>query len=172
MVSKEQANVAACASKEEDLVLYYYGELSVTERAAIESHTRNCSGCRSYLDQIASILPLTVQPDEPGQPFWDQYSREMRGKLDATERKSWWQAIREWLQPWTIPAMAATAVGVMALTFTLGKGFFHPTDSPPEDQSLMEVLPVAENLEFFSNMELLDSMDLLESLGGPGNGAV
>jgi hypothetical protein len=34
----------------------------------------------------------------------------------------------------------------------------------------MEVLPVAENLDFFANMEILDAMDLLESLSGPGNG--
>jgi hypothetical protein len=37
---------------------------------------------------------------------------------------------------------------------------------------MMEVLPVAENLDFFANMEILDAMDMLESLGGPGNGSV
>jgi hypothetical protein len=172
MAGPQLSNLNACASREQDLVLYYYGELSSTERAAVESHTQNCSGCRRYLDQIGSILPLTVQADDPAQPFWDDYSRELRRKLDETEQNSWWQTVKEWLQPWAIPAMAATAVGVMALTFTLGKGFFRPKDVPPEDQSLMEVLPVAENLDFFANMEILDAMDLLESLGGQGNGAV
>jgi anti-sigma factor RsiW len=170
MVGEQQSNVTACASKEQDLVLYYYGELSDAERAAVETHTRNCAGCRRYLDQIGSILPLTMQPDHPGQPFWDEYSREMRRQLDGKEQRSWRQTVKEWLQPWAIPAMAATAVGVIALTFTLGKGFFRPKDLPPEDESLMEVLPVAENLDFFTNMEILDAMDLLESLGGPGNG--
>jgi hypothetical protein len=36
----------------------------------------------------------------------------------------------------------------------------------------MEVLPVTENLEFFTNLEVLDSMDLLEFLGSQGNDAV
>lgn len=170
MVGEQRSNVTACASREQNLVLYYYGELGDTERAAIETHTRNCAGCRRYLDQIGSILPLTVRPDQPGQPFWDEYSREMRHKLDENEQRSWWQTVKEWLQPWTVPALAATAVAVLALTFTLGKGLFRAKDLPPEDDSLMEFLPVAENLEFFSNMEILDAMDLLESLGGTGNG--
>jgi hypothetical protein len=34
----------------------------------------------------------------------------------------------------------------------------------------MEVLPIAEQLDFFSDMELLDNLDLLETLGGQGNG--
>lgn len=170
MVREQPSNVTACASKEQDLVLYYYGELSKDERAAVESHTRNCAGCHHYLDQIGSILPLTVQPDHPAQSFWDEYSREIRRKLDEREQRSWWQTAKEWLQPWVVPAMVASAVGVIALTFTLGKGFFRPKDLPPEEESLMEVLPVAENLDFFTNMEILDAMDLLESLGGPGNG--
>jgi hypothetical protein len=170
MIGEQQSNVTACASREQDLVLYYYGELAGAERAAIEGHTRNCAGCRGYLDQIGSILPLTVQPDQPEQSFWDDYSREMRHKLDEREQQPWWHAVKEWLRPWLVPAMAATAVGVIALTFTLGKGLFRPKDLPPEEESLLEVLPVAENLDFFTNMEILDAMDLLESLGGPGNG--
>src|SRR5512143_4044095 len=132
MVREQQSKVTACASKEQDLVLYYYGELSDPERAAVEFHTQNCAGCRRYLDQIGSILPLTVEPDQPGQPFWDEYSREMRRKLDEKEQRSWWQKAKEWLQqPWAVPAMAAAAVAVIALTFTLGKGFFRPKDLPP-----------------------------------------
>jgi hypothetical protein len=172
MVREQQSKVSVCASKEPDLVLYYYGELSDAERTAVEIHTQNCAGCTRYLNQIASILPLTVQPDQPGQPFWDKYSREMRRKLDENEQRSWWQKAKEWLQPWAVPAMAATAIAVIALTFTLGKGFFRTKDLPPEDESLMEILPVAENLDFFTNMEILDAMDLLESLSGPGNGQV
>ena len=170
MDRQQPSRISACANKEQDLVLYYYGELSDAERAAVEIHTQNCAACRVYLDQIGSILPLTVQADQPGQPFWDEYSREMRRKLDDNEQRAWWQKAKEWLQPWAIPAMAATAVAVIALAFALGKGFFRPKDLPPEDESLMEILPVAENLDFFTNMEILDAMDLLESLGGPGNG--
>jgi len=172
MAGQQLLKANACASREQDLVLYYYGELNDAERIAVETHIGECAGCGRYLDQMRSILPLTVQADNPAQSFWDNYSRELRHKLDEKAQRAWWQRVKEWLQPWAIPAMAAAAIAVLALTFTLGKGFFHGNDLPPEDQSLMEALPVAENLEFFANMEILDALDLLESLGSQGNGQV
>ena len=33
----------------------------------------------------------------------------------------------------------------------------------------MEVLPVAENLDFFKSMDVLDDLDLLEFLGNQSN---
>ncbi len=165
-----QQHLKACASQEQDLVLYHYGELGETERAAIKTHTQDCEGCRRYLADLGLLLPLTVLADDPPQPFWDEYNREMRRKLAATERQPWWQKVTVLLRPWAVPALAVTAVAIIALTITLGKGFFRPKEIPPEDRSMMEILPVAENLDFFSNMEILDSLDLLESMGGSGNG--
>ena len=170
MARDQQIKTSACASREPDLVLYHYGELADAERAAIKTHTQDCEGCRRYLAEIGSLLPLTAQVDDPPQAFWDEYSRELHRKLAGTERQSWWQTTTALLRSWAVPAIAAAAVAAVALTITLSKGFFQPKEIPPEDQSLMEVLPVAENLDFFSNMEILDTMDLLESLGGSGNG--
>ena len=36
-----------------------------------------------------------------------------------------------------------------------------------EQDALIEVLPVAENLEFFKNMDVLDAMDFLENSDTP-----
>lgn len=175
MVREQEFNDTACANREQDLVLYYYGELGEAERAAVETHTRSCEVCHRYLGQIGSILPGTVERDEPAQAFWDDYSREMRRKLADVERKPWWRPVTEFLHSWAIPAMAVAAVGIIALTFTLGRDVFRSKDTSPsrdispEEESLMEALPVAENLDFFSNMEMLDAMDLLESMSGQGN---
>jgi hypothetical protein len=35
----------------------------------------------------------------------------------------------------------------------------------------MEILPAAENLEFFKTMEVLDAMDFLEDMGSAGKGS-
>ena len=35
----------------------------------------------------------------------------------------------------------------------------------------MEILPAAENLEFFKTMDVLDAMDLLEDMGSPAKGS-
>jgi anti-sigma factor RsiW len=80
----------ACNEFEQDLVLYHYGELSGDSRDQLASHLRACPACASYLKELAALLPLTVTTDEPGQEFWQNYSREMRHKLaDLQEKKSW-----------------------------------------------------------------------------------
>ena len=71
----------ACNEFEQDLVLYHYGELSGDSRDQLASHLRACPACASYLKELAALLPLTVNTDEPGQEFWQNYSREMRHKV-------------------------------------------------------------------------------------------
>ncbi|MPZ77996.1 MAG: hypothetical protein GEU77_15920 [Deltaproteobacteria bacterium] len=156
----------ACNEYEQDLVLYHYGDLHGTDRDQIATHVHGCAACASYLKELATLLPLTVKLDEPAEDFWHDYSREMRHKLAVfQEKKRWWQTVQESIRPWTIPALAATAVVALTLTLTSGKKHSTPTRMPTEDQVLMEVLPMAENLELFNNMEVLESIDLLELIG-------
>jgi anti-sigma factor RsiW len=160
----------ACNEFEQDLVLYHYGELSGDSRDQLASHLRACPACASYLKELTTLLPLTVNTDEPGQEFWQNYSREMRHKLaDLQEKKSWWQALQTALRPWTLPALAGTAV--IALAVTLNTSNQTTTDVPSADQALMEVLPMAENLELFNNMDVLENIEVLEGMEGSGNEA-
>jgi hypothetical protein len=151
---------------EEDLVLYYYGELESAGRTRVEAHTVSCEPCRLYLQEIQCILPLTAAgTDEPPEVFWSAYSRELRHKLDALDESgAWWQRLTSYLKPWALPAFAATAVIAVAIGFTVSRGVIQPGDVPATDRALIEALPVAEKLDFFSNMEMLDSMELLESV--------
>lgn len=168
MTHLNQSAAPPCRQFEEDLVLYYYGELESNEHETVKDHVQGCDPCRLYLKELESILPLTLKPDEPPQAFWDNYSREMRRKLTAArEGKSWWQSLASFFQPWAIPVSATAAVAVLALTLSLGKGFWAPREVPQEDKAFMEILPAAENLEFFKTMEVLDAMDFLENMGGP-----
>ncbi len=160
----------ACNEFEQDLVLYHYGDLSGDSRDRLASHLRSCPACASYLKELATLLPLTVNTDEPGQEFWQNYSREMRHKLaDLQEKKSWWQALQTALRPWTLPALAGTAV--IALAVTLNTSNQTTTDVPSADPALMEVLPMAENLELFNNMDVLENIEVLEVMEGSGNEA-
>ncbi|HET8563064.1 MAG TPA: zf-HC2 domain-containing protein [Candidatus Binatia bacterium] len=170
MVQRVNSFVVACKDFEQDLVLYYYGELSGADRSKIEAHSESCERCRLYLKELASILPRTVEPDEPPQTFWDNYSREMRHKLAAIqERKSWWETVASLFRPWQVSALAATMVVVLALTLTFGNRIWR-TEPPPDEETLVEVLPMVRNLEFFTTMEVLDAMDFLEYWGGQANG--
>jgi Putative zinc-finger len=158
-----------CKKFEEDLVLFHYGDLRGPEREALQSHVSGCAGCTGFLEQLGRLLPLTVRADEPGQTFWNDYSREMRHKLDAAaENRPWWESIAIIFRPRLLSAAAGVAVIVVALALTLGRGLWPTKEVPHDDAAMMEALPVAENLEFFKAMDVLDDLDLLESMGSQG----
>jgi len=160
-----------CKSFEEDLVLLHYGELGGTAGDHLRSHIQGCAGCTGYLAELGKLLPLTVKADEPPQTFWADYNRELRRKLDhVLEKKSWRQRLAAFFQPRLMPAFATVAVVALALTFMQGRGLWPFRQSAQEEEALMEVLPVAENLEFFKAMDVLDDLDLLEFLGNQNNG--
>jgi hypothetical protein len=75
-----------------------------------------------------------------------------------------------------VPALAGTAVVALALTLTSGKRTTTTdeaiNDAPSADPALIEVMPMAENLDLFNNMDVLEDIDVLEVLGSFGNEAV
>lgn len=161
-----------CKEFEQDLVLYYYREWGREESKELENHLEGCGSCQQFLADLRRLLPLTVKADEPPQIFWESYSREIRSKLaTAQQRSGWWRDLASIFRPWPVPALATALVFILALTLTFGKKVWRAPDLPPEEEGMMEILPMAENLEFFKAMELLDSLDFLEAGGGPGSGA-
>lgn len=170
MTVRKDSLASACKDFEPDLVLYHYGELSEANRSHIQRHIDVCPGCAGYLRELGDLLAMTVKTDDPPGEFWDNYSREMRRRLASMgETKSWWQRTFPVFQPWSLPLLAAAAVVALALTFTLGKRSWTPKEIPTDDEAFMEVLPMTENLEFFTTMDVLDAMDLLENLGNGAN---
>lgn len=172
MSRREDTPSRGCKEFEQDLVLYHYGECAEPERDRVEKHLQGCSSCQRFLADLRRLLPMTIKRDEPPPVFWQSYSGEMRRKLAATEPKGpWWKGIGALFGPWPVPALATAAVVILALALTFGKRAWRPQDLPPEEEGMMEILPIAENLEFFKNMELLDSLELLEAGAASGNGA-
>ena len=162
----------ACKEFEQDLVLYYYGEGGGNEHRRVEKHLEGCSLCRRFLADLRKVLPLTMKPDEPPQVFWESYSKEMQRKLASVEQKGrWWKELASLFRSWPVPALATALVLILALTLTFGKRMWRAQDLPPEEEAILEILPMAENLEFFKTMDLLDAMDLLEAAGSIGNGS-
>ena len=117
-------------------------------------------------------MPVTLAAGEPPPSVCTDYDRELRHKIDAViEKETWSQKPAAFFQPRWIPALATAAMIALALTFTVGRGIWTSSDPAREDAALIEVLPVAENLEFFNAMEVLDNLDVLESMAGQGDAA-
>lgn len=156
----------ACKEFEQELILYYYQDCTGTERHRVESHLASCASCRTFLEELKSLLPATVKTDETSPAFWQSYSRELRAKLAAEEEKSgWWRTISFLFRPWPVPAMATALILAFALTVTFTKGWWSP-QTQGRDKEPVEIAGVADNLDFFKSLDFLDSMDLLEAVEG------
>lgn len=163
--------IEPCPDREESLVLLHYGDLGDSESRSMRLHVRDCAACAGYLKDLAAVLPLTRKAHEPEPRFWMDYNRELRNKIDAAlERKTWAQKLAGFLQPRWMPAFATAAIIAVALTFTLDRALRAPADQA-ENPAILELMPVAENLEFFSAMDVLENLDLLESMSAQGNAA-
>jgi hypothetical protein len=169
MSMHEPGENGVCLELEQDLVLLHYGELIGAQRQRVQAHVNDCAACRQSLAALAELLPKTVLADEPPAAFWQSYSRELHHKLmNASEREPWWRRLLMTFEPWAIPALATSLVLALALTFTLEKTpWREPEAPPPADDALLEVLPMAENLDFFRNLDTLDDMEFLDQIGQP-----
>lgn len=163
MNQRNESLRGACKEFEQDLVLYYYGECAGDGQKKIEKHLEGCPSCGQFLADLRGLLPLTIKTDEPPQLFWESYSKEMKSKLATVRKSRWWEGIASLLRPWPVPALATALVLILALTLTFGKRMWRAQDLPPEEEAVLEILPMAENPEFFKAMDLLDSLDLLEA---------
>ncbi len=156
---------SACKDFEEDLVLYYYGDLPKTEFQRIEAHLKECGSCREFLEELGKMLPLTTEPREFPQTFWDSYYRETLDKLATTkEPRRRWEEFLGLGRPWPLPALAGALVFTLAVTLVLTKGGWRfqsdlAYESPPK-----EILSASGNLAFFQSMDLIESLALLEEL--------
>jgi hypothetical protein len=169
----DSAKSSPCPEFEQDLVLFHYGELERADSQRVAAHLKDCAACAHSLSGLARLLPRTVLTDEPPAAFWSAYSRELRHKLaELGERESWWRGWISGFHPWAMPALATSAVVALALTFTLGKSFWQRQETPPAlDQQILEVLPMAENLDFFRNLEVLDALEVLQLMSEQTKGA-
>jgi predicted anti-sigma-YlaC factor YlaD len=163
---------SACKEFEEDLVLYYYGEVSPVERKRVEDHLAGCSGCRSFSDDLHRLLPQMAQPKELPQTFWDNYYREVMDKLaEQQARSSWWRDLFVPMRSWAVPAFGAAMVLVLGLTLTLDN---IPWNSPGEQKQAaipQEILSDPNTVEFFRSLELVESLRTLEALDSSGGEA-
>jgi predicted anti-sigma-YlaC factor YlaD len=164
---KQQAHVleSACKEFEEDLVLYYYGEVPEAERRHIDNHSQQCRRCRDFLADLAKLLPHTG-PKEFPPAFWHNYYNEVMEKLELAQLP-WWQRLTAPMQVWLLPAFGTVAMALLAVALIFGPGGWNLQSESPESVP-QEILVDAVNVEFFKSMDLLESLTVLEKMEGSG----
>jgi Putative zinc-finger len=146
---------SACKSFEEDLVLYYYGEISDAERSRIEQHLSGCQSCGRFVGDLRRLLPQMVKSEEFPPSFWDSYYHETLAKLaQQEERKYWWKNLFAPMKIWMLPAFGTVAVAVLAIGLIFGKGDSTRLSERSSDAIPREILADANELEFFESLDM------------------
>ena len=154
---------SACKKFEEDLVLYYYGEIGDGDRRRVNEHLAECISCQGFVDDLRRLLPQMAKSADMPPPFWDEYYRETIAKLDQQElRKHWWRALFMPRQVWMVPAFGTVAVAVLVVGLLFGKGNLNLLVHRTSEVVPQEILVDENQLQFFESMDLLESLDNLE----------
>ena len=152
-----------CKSLEEDLVLYYYQEVSEADKRRLDDHLCVCAGCRKFIGDLHRLLPQMKSVDELPESFWDNYHREMVQKLSAHEEsRHWLRDLFAPLQFWLLPAFGTAAVAALALGLVFTKTGTNFVAKRPPATLPVEIIADTNQLEFFKSMDLLESLDNLE----------
>jgi anti-sigma factor RsiW len=90
-----------CALLQRWLPEYPDGDLSAFWKGRLQAHLEHCSGCRTDLSALREMEEAlrTVTVTDPGQEFWNNFSREMHlklvradqaGEMAPMPRSAWW----------------------------------------------------------------------------------
>ena len=154
-----------CKELEEDLVLYYYGEIADDEKRRIDQHLGNCAGCGRFLEDLRRLLPQMSAPQELPQSFWDNYYRETIQKLAHQREPGFqWRNLFAPVRMWMIPAFGTAVVAALAFGLILSKGNLNSLYNQPQERIPRELVTDTEQLEFFKSMDMLESLSTLEQM--------
>jgi len=154
-----------CKELEEDLVLYYYGEIADGEKRRLERHLGHCVGCGRFIKDLHRLLPQMALPEELPQSFWDDYYRETVAKLrHEPEQKFHWRNFFAPMRMWMIPAFGTAVIAALAFGVILSKGNLSSLYNPPQEKIPREIVTDTEQLEFFRSLDMLEALSGLEGL--------
>ena len=132
----------SCEEFSESLSAYLDHELSPSERARLEAHLRDCSGCRQELESLRAVSRLvsSLPAVEPSEGFSRSLSREIAARRP-----------RRWLRPIPlfagdlVPVLAVAAVVLIVVTAALVIPYFTgPSPGPRGVEAPAGPAPTAE----------------------------
>jgi len=154
---------------EDDLVLYFYGE--VRRRRRIERHLDGCAACAALYRELSGTLSVIAAPDVPDRS--DQYGLEvwqrLRHRLPELYASPWWA----WAGSlgWNRFALAGAVAMLMTAAFVVGRlwtGTSVPPAAPSSPAATAESR-IGEQILITSVAEHLDRSDrvLTDILNAP-----
>lgn len=159
-----------CEQIREVLNVFVNGGMSGDESRAVRRHLASCAACASRLSPIerVEILPALDDEIEPSEDF----AARFQGELQRRKKESSFAKERSGglpffgRRPWQLGAVGTLAALLMAGIFLRhsGDGLNVPDTisdfSVAENLSLLQDMPVVNNLDFLENFETIEKITL------------
>jgi anti-sigma factor RsiW len=151
-----------CNQARESLRLLLEGELSGRDARDIRVHLAWCDSCAAELDgeQWVEILPALDETIEPTGDF----SSRFHARLEM-QPKRWWRRVGGWGWSRQLAAAgvlaAAIFVGIFAIRYQFSA---RDGDTPVSNFTVVEKLPLLQDMAVISNLDLLEDFDTIEEL--------
>jgi hypothetical protein len=157
-----------CEHLKENLTLYTYGELDPVTSREVENHLKSCEGCRQEHRHLSTILAKVKEASAAGQLSpWEAraMASDIRRKLKAVPRRTWWRPYLDWMPSQLIPAAGITAALIFAVAVIGYLNLSRTTGIPPVSMNQNEEILLSDkDLEILDNLELLKEMDSIQKL--------
>ena len=159
-----------CEQIREVLNAFVNGRMSGDESRAVRLHLASCAACASRLSpaERVEILPALDDEIEPSEDFAAGFQQKLRRRKmessSANEQSGEFSFFGR--RPWHLTAVGALAALFMAGIFLRhsGDGFNLPDNlndfSVAENLSLLQDMPVINNLDFLENFETIEKITM------------
>jgi anti-sigma factor RsiW len=159
-----------CEQIREMLDAFVNGRMSGDESRAVRLHLASCAACASRLSpaERIEILPALDDEIEPSEDFAAGFQQELRRrKMESSSAKERAGGLSFfWRRPWQLTAVGALTALLMAGIFLRHSGDgLNVSDnlndfSVAENLSLLQDMPVINNLDFLENFETIEKITL------------
>jgi len=159
-----------CEQIREVLNVFVNGGMSGDESRAVRLHLASCAACASRLTpaERVEILPALDDEIEPSEDFAARFQQKLqRRKKESSSKKERSGGLSLfWRHPWQL-----ATVGTLAALLMAGIFLRHSEDalnvpdtmndfSVAENLSLLQDMPVINNLDFLENFETIEKITL------------
>lgn len=146
-----------CRYREEDLLLFYYGELDPTTQSCLAEHLATCSTCRDQLQQLSCFLDSLPRPElEISAAEINRFATRVAARADAGR-----------LYRPSFPVWGGALAAAAALILTLSVEPPQPLPPAGNGSTQLAELEILQSLELLRDFELLQDLELLTELAMP-----
>lgn len=138
----------------EDLLLYYYGELDGQRHRELAEHLATCAACSKEWQRLQDSLERVPRPTIELEPA---ETRKFAARVAARAQRRDHRKLWLW-------GGALTATAVLALSLIARP----PGIVPGQEGKLVADAAMVQELDLLQNLDLLEELDLLQDLAGQG----